>query len=187
MILLIDNYDSFTYNLYQLISKLGFLVVVKKNDEITLKDIEKIKPKKIVISPGPGKPKDAGISIEVINHFYKTVPILGVCLGHQCIGQLFGVKIIHAKEVIHGKTSQITHCEQGMFRDVKNPFFAARYHSLALEEVPEKFDLHAWTDDKEIMAIKHKEYPLYGIQFHPESFMTDEGSVLMKNFISKKP
>jgi anthranilate synthase/aminodeoxychorismate synthase-like glutamine amidotransferase len=186
MILVIDNYDSFTYNLYQLIGGLGFDVLVKKHDEVTIRDIEKLKPEKIVISPGPKRPEDAGVSMDVIKYFYKTLPILGVCLGHQCIGQLFGVKIIHAKEVFHGKTSKINHTNEGIFIGMKNPFLALRYHSLALESVPLEFDLQAWTDDKEIMAIRHKEYPLYGIQFHPESFMAEQGDILMKNFLSIK-
>lgn len=186
MILLIDNYDSFTYNLYQLIGSLGFNVVVKKHDEITLKEIKELKPEKIIISPGPKRPEDAGISMNVIKNFYKTTPILGVCLGHQCIGQLFGVKVIHAKEVLHGKTSQVHHDGNGIFEGVKNPFAVARYHSLAIQKVPERFDLRAWTEDKEIMAIQHKEYPLHGIQFHPESFMTEDGAKLMKNFLSIK-
>lgn len=186
MILLVDNYDSFTYNLYQLIRNEGFSVVVKKNDEIILENICEMKPEKIIISPGPKRPKDAGISMEVISHFYKTIPILGICLGHQCIGQLFGAKIVHAKEVLHGKISKIVHSGKGVFENIKNPLSAARYHSLALEKVPKKFNLCAWTDDGEIMAIQHKEYPLYGIQFHPESFMTECGDILMKNFISIK-
>lgn len=186
MVLLIDNYDSFTYNLYQLIASLGFDVIVRKHDEITLKEIELLKPEKIVISPGPKRPEDAGISMGAIEKFYKTIPILGVCLGHQCIGQLFGVEVIHAKKVLHGKTSQVTHDNKGIFYGIKNPFLAARYHSLALEKVPKGFDLTAWTEDKEIMAIQHKEYPLYGIQFHPESFMTEQGDKIMKNFLSIK-
>jgi anthranilate synthase/aminodeoxychorismate synthase-like glutamine amidotransferase len=185
MILLIDNYDSFTYNLYQLIGSLGFDVIVKKHDEITVEDVRVLRPEKIVISPGPKRPEDSGISMDVISHFYKTVPILGVCLGHQCIGQLFGVKVIHAKEVLHGKTSEISHDGKGIFEGIKNPFSVARYHSLAIEKVPEEFDLRAWADDKEIMAIQHKKYPLYGIQFHPESFMTEQGDLLMKNFFFK--
>ncbi len=186
MILLIDNYDSFTYNLYQLIGELGFDVVVKKHDEITIQEIESLKPEKIVISPGPKRPEDAGISMDTIKNFYKSIPILGVCLGHQCIGQLFGVNVIHAKDVLHGKTSKVSHDGKGMFEGIKNPFAAARYHSLAIEKVPEGFELRAWTEDKEIMAIQHKEYPLYGIQFHPESFMTEDGTRLMRNFLSKK-
>lgn len=184
MILLIDNYDSFTYNLYQLIGGLGFEVVVKKHDEITIAEIESMSPEKILISPGPKRPEDAGISMDVIEHFYTTIPILGVCLGHQCIGQLFGVRIVHAKEVLHGKTSQVLHDGKGIFAGVKNPLTVARYHSLALEKVPEGFALRAWTDDKEIMAIQHTTYPLYGIQFHPESFMTEDGDRLMQNFLS---
>ena len=186
MILLIDNYDSFTYNLCQLIGGLGFDVVVKKHDEITLEEIEALKPERIIISPGPKRPEDAGVSMDVINHFYKTIPILGVCLGHQCIGQLFGTKVVHAKEVLHGKTSEVSHDGKGIFKGIKNPFIVARYHSLAIEKVPEEFNLRAWTNDKEIMAIQHKKYSLYGIQFHPESFMTDEGDKLMNNFLSIK-
>jgi anthranilate synthase/aminodeoxychorismate synthase-like glutamine amidotransferase len=187
MILLIDNYDSFTYNLYQLIGELGFDVVVKKHDEISIDEIELLKPDKIIISPGPKRPEDAGVSMEVIKHFYKTIPILGVCLGHQCIGQLFGVNVVHAKEVLHGKTSEVSHNGKGVFEGIKNPFEVARYHSLAIEKVPEQFDLRAWTKDEEIMAIQHKEYPLHGIQFHPESFMTEDGAKLMKNFLSIRP
>ncbi|HDY73214.1 MAG TPA: aminodeoxychorismate/anthranilate synthase component II [Candidatus Jorgensenbacteria bacterium] len=186
MILLIDNYDSFTYNLCQLIGRLGFDVVVKKHDEITLEEIEVLKPERIIISPGPKRPEDAGVSMDVINHFYKTIPILGVCLGHQCIGQLFGTKVVHAKEVLHGKTSEVSHGGKGIFEGIKNPFLVARYHSLAIEKVPEEFNLRAWTNDKEIMAIQHKKYSLYGIQFHPESFMTDGGDKLMNNFLSIK-
>ncbi len=184
MILLIDNYDSFTYNLYQLIGELGFEVVVKKHDEITLEEIRLLKPEKIIISPGPKRPEDAGISMEAIKSFYKVIPILGVCLGHQCIGQLFGVHVVHAKSVLHGKTSQISHDGKGIFEGVKNPFAAARYHSLAIEKVPEGFELRAWAEDNEIMSIQHKQYPLYGIQFHPESFMTEDGKKLVKNFLS---
>lgn len=184
MILLIDNYDSFTYNLYQLIASLGFDVLVKKNNEITIEEIINLKPDKIIISPGPKRPEDAGISIDVIKYFYKTIPILGVCLGHQCIGKLFGAKITHAKEVLHGKTSIINHTGKGVFINVKNPFLAARYHSLAIEKVPEDFNLHAWAEDGEIMAIQHNFYPLYGIQFHPESFMTEDGITIINNFMS---
>ena len=186
MILLIDNYDSFTYNLYQLIGSLGFDVVVRKHDEITVKEIALLNPEKIVISPGPKRPEDAGISMDVIKSFYKTVPILGVCLGHQCIGQVFGVSVVHAKQVLHGKTSKVAHDGKGIFEGVKNPFSVARYHSLAIEEVPLEFDLRAWAEDKEIMAIQHKEYPLHGIQFHPESFMTEDGAKLMQNFLTIK-
>lgn len=184
MILLIDNYDSFTYNLYQLISGLGFSVLVKKHDEITIEEIEALSPDKIVISPGPKRPEDAGISLEVISHFHKTIPILGVCLGHQCIGQKFGVKVVHAKEVLHGKTSLINHNNSGLFNNVSNPMLVARYHSLVIEKVPEDFILSACTDKNEIMAIQHKVFPLYGIQFHPESFMTKDGDKILMNFLS---
>lgn len=184
MILLIDNHDSFTYNLSQLIGELGFEVLVKKNDEITLKEIEKLQPKKIVISPGPKRPEDAGVSMDVIKRFYTSLPILGVCLGHQAIGQVFGVAVVHAKQVLHGKTSKIFHDGKGIFQGMKNPFLAARYHSLALECCPKNFDLRAQTEDGEIMAIQHKDHPLHGIQFHPESFMTEDGALLMKNFLS---
>lgn len=186
MVLLIDNYDSFTYNIYQLIGSLGFDVVVKKHDEITVEEIKTLKPEKIIISPGPKRPEDAGISMDIIKNLYKTIPILGICLGHQCIGQLFGVNVIHAKDVLHGKTSPVNHDGKGIFEEIKNPFEAARYHSLAIEKVPEGFYLRAWTKDNEIMAIQHKEYSLYGIQFHPESFMTEDGVRLMQNFLSKK-
>ncbi len=186
MILLIDNYDSFTYNLYQLIGSLGFDVLVKRHDEITIEEIRVLSPSKIVISPGPKRPEDAGISMDVIKNFYQTIPILGVCLGHQCIGKLFGVRVIHAKEVMHGKTSLITHDGKGIFENVKNPLVVARYHSLAIEKVPDGFDVRARAKDDEIMAIQHKEYPLHGIQFHPESFMTEDGEQLMKNFLFLK-
>lgn len=184
MILIIDNYDSFTYNLYQFVGSLGFDVLVKKHDEITIEEIIDLKPDKIIISPGPKRPEDAGISMDVIKYFYKTIPILGVCLGHQCIGKLFGVQVIHAKEVLHGKTSVVNHTGKGVFENVKNPFLAARYHSLAIEKVPEQFELQAWAEDGEIMAIQHNIYPLYGIQFHPESFMTEDGITIINNFMS---
>lgn len=183
MILLIDNYDSFTYNLYQQISGLGLHVIVKKHDEITIREIQKMSPSKIVISPGPKRPEDSGISLSVIKNFYKKTPILGVCLGHECIGQLFGARINHAKHVLHGKTSQIYHNNTGIFSGLKNPFKAARYHSLIIDKLPDNFQLDAWDENNEIMAISHKKYPLYGVQFHPESFMTSEGNKLMKNFL----
>lgn len=183
MILIIDNYDSFTYNLYQQIESLGQKCLVFKNDEISLEKIKKLNPEKIVISPGPKRPEDSGISSEVVQKFYTTKPILGVCLGHECIGQIFSSKIIHAKQIMHGKTSEITHAKDPLFKNVKNPFQAARYHSLVIDKTPKEFELIAWTKDKEIMAIKHKEYPLYGVQFHPESFLTTEGNKIMKNFL----
>ncbi len=183
MILLIDNYDSFTYNLYQQIASLKKKVLVVKNDEISLNKIKKLAPEKIVISPGPKTPNDSGISMDVVKKFYKKIPILGVCLGHQCIGQAFGSKIIHAKNVLHGKTSKIFHNKDFLFKKIKNPFLAARYHSLVINEVPKNFTLTAWTTDNEIMGIKHKKYPIFGVQFHPESFLTEEGDKLMHNFL----
>lgn len=184
MIVLIDNYDSFTYNLYQQIESLGQKTAVFSNDKISISQLEKLKPTKIIISPGPGRPEDSGISTEVIKKFHKKIPILGVCLGHQAIGQIFGSKVIHAKNILHGKTSEIYHNKNGIFAKLKSPFTAARYHSLIINQVPEEFELTAWTKEKEIMAIQHKEFPLYGIQFHPESFMTEEGNKLMKIFLN---
>ncbi|MDP2642634.1 MAG: aminodeoxychorismate/anthranilate synthase component II [Candidatus Peregrinibacteria bacterium] len=185
MILLIDNYDSFTYNLYQLIESLGEETKVVKNDEITINEIKKIKPSKIVISPGPGSPKDSGISKQVIETFYKEIPILGVCLGHQCIGEIFGSKVVHAKKLMHGKTSKIYHDKKYIFKNLKNPFTGARYHSLIINKIPKDFLLTAWTKEKEIMGIKHEKYKLFGVQFHPESFMTEEGEKIMKNFLNE--
>lgn len=183
MILIIDNYDSFTYNLYQQIELLGKKTKVFKHDKIRIREIEKLKPKKIIISPGPKRPKDSGISMKVVQKFYSLIPILGVCLGHQCIGQLFSSKVIHAKNILHGKTSQIYHTEDKLFEGVQNPFRAARYHSLILDKVPKDFILTAWTAENEIMAMQHKNYPLFSVQFHPESFLTKEGNKIMKNFL----
>lgn len=183
MILLIDNYDSFTYNLYQQIESLGKKTLVLAHDQVTLSQIAKLKPEKIIISPGPKTPKEAGISTAVIKKFYKTIPILGVCLGHECIGAAFGSKVVQAKKILHGKTSEIYHKEDKLFKGLKNPFLAARYHSLILEEIPKDFVLTAWTKDNEIMAIHHEKYPLFGIQFHSESFLTEEGNQLMHNFL----
>ncbi|MCK9186082.1 aminodeoxychorismate/anthranilate synthase component II [Candidatus Gracilibacteria bacterium] len=186
MILLIDNYDSFTYNLYQLIEKLGEETKVVKNDEISINEIKKIKPSKIIISPGPGNPKDSGISKKIIETFYKEIPILGVCLGHQCIGEIFGSKVLHAKKMMHGKTSKIYHFKNSIFKNIKSPFIGARYHSLIVDKVPKDFTLTAWTSDGEIMGIRHSKYNLFGVQFHPESFMTGQGEKIMKNFLNEK-
>lgn len=183
MILLIDNYDSFTYNLYQQIESLGKKTRVFKNDEITLEQIKKMKPEKIIISPGPKRPENSGLSIKIVQNFYTKMPILGVCLGQQAIGQIFSSRVVHAKNILHGKTSKIYHNKKGIFKNIKNPFEAARYHSLILDKVPGNFILTAWTKENEIMAIQHNKYPLYGVQFHPESFMTEEGNKLMKNFL----
>ena len=183
MILIIDNYDSFTYNLYQQIEALGKKTRVFKNDEISLDKIKKLKPEKIIISPGPKRPEDSGLSLKIVQNFHKKIPILGVCLGHQCIGQIFSSKVVHAKKILHGKTSKIFHNNQGILKNIKNPFEAARYHSLILEKLPEDFTLTAWTKNNEIMAIQHNKFPLHGVQFHPESFLTEEGNKLMKNFL----
>ena len=185
MILMLDNYDSFTYNLVQYFSELGETVKVYRNDQITVEKIEEMSPKHIVISPGPCTPDQAGISLEVVNQFKDKIPILGVCLGHQTIGQAFGGKIIHAKTIMHGKTSLIEHNNQGVFNGLKNPFVATRYHSLVVEKVscPDCFDITAWTDDEEIMGIKHKTLPIEGVQFHPESILSGHGHDLLRNFI----
>lgn len=185
MILLIDNYDSFTYNLYQLISELGKNVQVVRNDEIAVEDIEKMEPEAIVISPGPGTPDNAGICLELIRNYYHKIPILGICLGHQAVAAAFGAKIIQAKTIKHGKTSLIHHTGQSIFSGFSEPLEVMRYHSLAVDEktLPSKFEILAEsTDDGEIMAIKHKEYPLYGLQFHPESIGTKKGKELIRRF-----
>ena len=188
MILVIDNYDSFTYNLVQYLGEFGADLEVYRNDKITLGRINKMKPAKIVISPGPGEPKDAGISKDVIGSFGKVIPILGVCLGHQAIGEVFGGKIIGAKSLMHGKTSKIYHDGKGIFRGVPNPFEATRYHSLIVERktFPKALTITAETKDKEIMGLQHKTYPIYGVQFHPESILTLEGKKILKNFLEIK-
>jgi len=185
MILVIDNYDSFTYNLVQYLGELGAELEVYRNDKITLGRINKMKPAKIVISPGPGKPKDAGISEDVIRTFGKSIPVLGVCLGHQAIGEVFGGKIIGAKSLMHGKTSLIYHNGKSIFKGVKNPFEATRYHSLIVERksFPKVLKITAQTKDKEIMGLQHAKYPIYGVQFHPESILTLEGKKILKNFL----
>jgi len=187
MILMIDNYDSFTYNLVQYLGELGADVVVHRNDKITFKDIEQLNPEKIVISPGPCTPEKAGISIETVSYFGGKIPLLGVCLGHQSIGQAFGGKIVHAQTIMHGKTSKISHNNKGVFRGIKNPFIATRYHSLVIEKqtLPNCFDITAWTDDNEIMGIKHKELAIEGVQFHPESILSEHGHDLLKNFLDQ--
>lgn len=186
MILMIDNYDSFTYNLVQYISGFDEEVVVKRNDEIEISEIEKMDIDAIVISPGPGRPEDAGLSVEIIKRFHKELPILGVCLGHQSIAYAFGGKIIHAKDLMHGKTSLITGDEKGVFKNIKKPVQVMRYHSLAVdkESLPEELEISAVADDGEIMGLRHKKYPVEGIQFHPESIMTPTGKRLLRNFIN---
>ena len=184
MILLIDNYDSFTYNLYQQLVTLKQKTLVVEHDKITIKEITKLKPAKILISPGPGRPQESGISPEIIKTFHKDLPILGVCLGHELIGELFGAKVIPAKNILHGKTSEIHHSAKNLFTKIPQKIQVARYHSLILDRIPENFTLEAWTSDQEIMAISHTEYPLHGIQFHPESFMTDHGNHIIQNFLN---
>jgi len=185
MLLLIDNYDSFTYNLFQYLSELGEKVVVVRNDKTTLEEIDKMKPQRIVISPCPSTPLSAGISNEVIKHFGSTLPILGVCLGHQCIGYSYGAAIGQAKEIMHGKSSLIHHNRQGVLAGLPNPFPAIRYHSLVVQRdgLPDCLEVTAWTDDGTIMGLRHRQYPVEGVQFHPESFMTEVGKDLLKNFL----
>lgn len=185
MVLMIDNYDSFTYNLVQYLGELGAQVKVFRNDEITLERIEQLRPEKIVISPGPGRPEDAGISCDLIKHFAGKIPILGVCLGHQAIGYVYGGKIVGAKQLMHGKTSAIYHSGDGLFKRLPNPFEATRYHSLVIDAstLPACLRLAAWTRDKEIMAVEHKHLPLWGVQFHPESVLTPSGKDLLANFL----
>jgi len=188
MLLIIDNYDSFTYNLVQYFQCLGDDVCVYPHDGITLDIIKKLAPECIVISPGPKGPLDAGISLEVIKCFHRTIPILGICLGHQCLAFAFGGKIIPAPEIIHGKTSSIIHNKQRLFQQIPSPFQVARYHSLAVdvETLPNCFAIDAWANDT-IMAISHRVYPLYGLQFHPEAILTEHGMQLLANFRSSLP
>ncbi len=185
MILLIDNYDSFTYNLYQYISELGAEISVVRNDEITIGDIDKLSPDKIVISPGPRTPEKAGISNDVVRHFGSTTPTLGVCLGHQCVGYAYGGTVGSAGEIMHGKTSMIYHDGRKLFEGIENPFEAIRYHSLAIhrEDLPKDLDVTAWTDDGIIMGVRHKTDPVEGIQFHPESIKTRFGHDILRNFL----
>lgn len=182
---MLDNYDSFTYNLVQYFGELGAEVIVARNDEITIEEIETIAPDLICVSPGPCTPAEAGISVEVIKHFAGQVPILGVCLGHQSIGAAFGGKIIRAQQLMHGKTSSITHSGTDVFTDIPSPYTVTRYHSLAIERdtLPECLEITAETDDGEIMAVAHKELPIFGVQFHPESVLSEYGHELLNNFL----
>ena len=186
MILLLDNYDSFTYNLAQYLGELGCQVEVHRNDRISVEQIAQRKPERIVISPGPCTPQEAGISVEMIQKLAGKIPILGVCLGHQAIGAAFGGKIVRAPKLFHGKTSQIRHDGSGVFRGLSNPFTATRYHSLIVERksLPAELQVTAETDDDIIMGMQHRHYPLMGVQFHPESVLTDSGKQLLKNFLS---
>ena len=186
MILLIDNYDSFTYNLYQYVGTFTRDIRVARNDKITIEEIEKLSVDKIILSPGPKTPKEAGICMDVVRHFAGKVPILGICLGHQCIGAALGGKVTYAKEIFHGKQSLINHSGTSIFSGIDTPIKIARYHSLAVEKesLPEHFEILAETDDGEIMAMRHKEYPVVGLQFHPESIFTQHGKRMVENFIS---
>ncbi len=186
MILMIDNYDSFTYNLVQYLGELGEDLVVRRNDQITVRGVKRARPSSIVISPGPGGPEDAGVSNELIRAFAGTIPILGVCLGHQCIGAVFGGEVVRAKRLMHGKTSRIFHAGSALFAGLPNPFDATRYHSLIVkrETLPQALAVTAWTDQKEIMGLQHRRLPVYGVQFHPESILTSAGKDLLRNFLT---
>lgn len=187
MILVIDNYDSFTYNIVQELGELGAEILVLRNDQTTLDEIRDLNPSHIIISPGPGFPKDAGISRDVIREFGATIPLLGVCLGHQCIGEVFGGEVVHAPSLMHGKTSPVYHKQDALFTGVPSPFTATRYHSLVVAEetLPDVLEIIAFTEDGEIMGVRHKEYPIIGVQFHPESILTDFGMRIFQNFLEK--
>jgi anthranilate synthase/aminodeoxychorismate synthase-like glutamine amidotransferase len=190
MIFVLDNYDSFTYNLVQYIGELGEQVVVRRNDQITIHEIEEMRPAKIVVSPGPCTPQEAGISIDAIRHFAGKVPVLGVCLGHQAIGKAFGGKVVRAKNLMHGKTSEVEHDGKTIFTGLTSPMTATRYHSLIVEEaeLPRELEVSAWTNERDgtrvIMGLRHREFPVEGVQFHPESILTAEGKQLVKNFVT---
>ena len=187
MILMIDNYDSFTYNLVDSIAGLGQEVVVQRNDALRLEDIKHLEPSAICLSPGPCSPKEAGITVESIRHFYRSVPIMGVCLGHQAIGYAFGGEVVRAKRIMHGKTSPIFHDGRTIFRGLPNPFQAIRYHSLILdrETLPECLEMCAWTEEGEVMGVRHRNHSVEGVQFHPESILTPYGDLIIRNFIQR--
>lgn len=191
-VVMVDNYDSFTYNLVQYFGELNAEVIVVRNDQVSIEDIEKLAPDKIVISPGPCTPKEAGVSVETIKHFAGKIPLLGVCLGHQSIGYAFGGNIIHAKQIMHGKTSLVYHSNTGVFKGLENPFTATRYHSLVIEQstLPECLEITAWTQNEngnidEIMGVRHKTLDIEGVQFHPESILTQHGHDLLRNFLER--
>ena len=188
MLLMIDNYDSFTYNLVQYLGELGQQVQVVRNDEMSVEEIEGLAPERIVLSPGPCTPNEAGVSLEVIRRMAGKVPLLGVCLGHQAIGQAFGGRIVHAKTLMHGKVSPIHHANRGVFEGLPTPYNATRYHSLAIERAscPPELEVTAWTEDGEIMGVRHRSLPVEGVQFHPESILTEHGHQLLRNFLNEK-
>jgi len=189
VILMIDNYDSFTWNLVQYLGELGDTPVVRRNDEITVDEVVAMAPRAIVISPGPGRPSDAGVSNEIVRRCSGTIPILGVCLGHQCIGEVFGATITRAERLVHGKTSAVIHTGRGLFLDIDNPFQATRYHSLIVsrERFPDSLQIMAWTPENEIMALRHREHETWGVQFHPESILTTSGKDILRNFLLLLP
>ncbi|HFA5328414.1 TPA: aminodeoxychorismate/anthranilate synthase component II [Neisseria gonorrhoeae] len=185
MLLFIDNYDSFTYNIVQYFAELGQEVAVRRNDDITLEEIEALNPQYLVIGPGPCSPKEAGISVEAMRHFAGRLPIMGVCLGHQTIGEAFGGDVVRAKTLMHGKVSPVSHSGKGMFKGLPNPVTCTRYHSLVIERgmLPDCLEITAWTEDGEIMGVRHKEYAVEGVQFHPEALLTERGHDMLNNFL----
>lgn len=189
MLLVIDNYDSFTYNLVQYFGELGAEMAIYRNDQITLQEVEAMRPEKIVISPGPCTPKEAGISVDLIRKFGPRIPILGVCLGHQAIGEAFGGEVVRAPRLMHGKTSMIAHDGRTIYSDLPNPFEATRYHSLIIrrESMPDSLEVSAWTEEGEVMGVRHNSFPVEGVQFHPESILTQVGKELLKNFLNPRP
>lgn len=187
MIVIIDNYDSFTFNLYQLVVELEQSVLVFRNDKVDIGELEDLKPAAVILSPGPGRPENAGVCVPLIKQMYKKIPILGVCLGHQAIAYAFGAKIIHAAQIVHGKNSLIFHSREGIYKNMSLPFKAGRYHSLTIagNSIPKELTVEAESANGEVMGIKHQEYPLYGVQFHPESILTPDGKIILANFIKE--